>query len=118
MFKLDLTPETLQQVSVLVGVFLPLFISWLIGVHWSLRVKQFVAIGVAVVAAVVISLVREGFSYDTADSFLHSVFVIIGVAQTFYLTLWSTIGSRLTQKLEKSTNPASTMLGNALNKPT
>lgn len=114
MFKLDLSPESLNEVSILVGIFLPLGIAYIVRADWNKRVKQYVAIALAVVAAVAVSMVREGIGYDTLDAFIHSVFTIVGVAQTFYLALWSTIGARITEKLEKTDAPGVTSLVNAI----
>lgn len=100
MFHLDISPDTLNQLSVVLGLLLPPVVAFIVKANWKRRTKQGVAIGLAALAAVFVSVTREGIGYDSVDAFLHSVFVIIGVAQTFYVILWKTILGGVTKRLE------------------
>lgn len=114
MFQLQLLPETLNQISIMVGLFLPLLVAYLVRVNTSRQVKQSIVLSMAIAAAIFIVAVKDGIAYDNADAVVRTVFLIVGAAQTFYITLWRLLSAAIIEKLEKIQPPLPTMVQNLL----
>lgn len=72
----------------IVGALLPLLISLLKQSTWSTQVKKYFSMAIAIVSAVIVTGVAEGWASLTWANLVTAAAVIIPLAQTTYLGFW------------------------------
>lgn len=72
--------------SALVGVVLPVVISYLKNTAWTAKAKQLLSVGISLVAGIGITLIDNGVQFDWSNTqaALANVAVVFTVAQTVY----------------------------------
>lgn len=85
-------PLDLVAWSAAIASFLPLLISFLKGQSWSTQAKKNLAMGVAIVTAIVTTAATEGWQFGAIEEFLPRLIVSFGtiqsLAQTTYKGFW------------------------------
>jgi hypothetical protein len=85
-------------VAALAGLFVPVLVSFLKNVTWSMKVKQAVALGTSILVAVGITVVDKGVNLSDWKVLVANLAVIFTVAQVFYGQYFG--GTALNAKLE------------------
>lgn len=91
-----------DNLTVIIGALLPLFISTVVQPGWSKTVKQVIAVVIAIAVGLVNVAVQDSF-HGWGDT-LTSLAVVVGAAQAAYALIWNRIGA--TDAIEKVTSPS------------
>ncbi len=77
------------QLSIVVGVFMPLAISGLAQEHWSANIKAGVALGLCLIAAALTALATGALDLKHWGE---AIVAVYGSAQVLYHSLWKDTG--------------------------
>jgi hypothetical protein len=91
---------TLEQLSAIIGLLLPIFINVLLKATWAPWVKRTVVYALSLAIGIATTAISHGIAIDNVDTLIQSTLVIIGASQVAYTAFFKPTG--IAENIEKN----------------